>query len=81
MGSERPARRLLDVEGRERDLADLDLALLDVQGGVLQDAEDPIRVRAQLLGRGARDGRIGEGGEQEQRRGERADQAMTLIRA
>jgi hypothetical protein len=36
---------------------------------------------AELIGGGARGGRIDERGEQEQGRGERGDQAMTLIRA
>jgi hypothetical protein len=36
---------------------------------------------AELIGGGARGGRIDERVEQEQGRGERGDQAMTLIRA
>jgi hypothetical protein len=81
VGAQRPAGRLLDIEGLERDGADLALSRFLTERGILQDAEHAIRMSAELIGGGARGGRIDERGEQEQGRGERGDQAMTLIRA
>jgi len=81
VGPEGTARRLGQIEGLQRDRADLGLALSRIEGGILQDTDDPVGVGAKLLGGRARPDGAGERGEQEQGRDERPGQAMTLIRA